>query len=100
MANGNPRECTIEDYYVEQVIAHGGVTRKIIYRGRRGCADQLTGFPFNRLFLVELKRPRGGKISVHQDQDANDWFAIGARKEFLHTKASVDEFILRVTKYG
>jgi hypothetical protein len=95
-----PTEETIDVYYEKQVVSAGGKTRRIIYRGRKGCADHLTGFPFNRLFLVELKRPKGGKISVQQDEDAKLWMTLGVCKEFLFTKAAVDEFILRVTRHG
>lgn len=91
------REEDIDTYYEKAVEAAGGKTRRIIYRGRKGCADHLTGFPFNRLFLVELKRPKGGKISIQQEEDMRFWLALGVRKEFIFTKSEVDSFIKRVT---
>ncbi len=98
MANGNPKECTIEEYFEARVLEVGGGTRRIAYRGRRGCADQLAIFKFNRFFLVELKRPKGGKISIHQDEDAKWLLALGVRKEYLHTKQAVDTFIARMLR--
>lgn len=98
MANGNPKECTIEEYFEKRVLEAGGGSRRIAYRGKRGCADQIAVFKFNRIFLVELKRPKGGKISVHQEEDWHWLFEFGVKKEFLHTKANVDSWIAQVTR--
>lgn len=92
------KESSIEDYYIESVEAVGGGTRRIAYRGRRGAADHLTAFKFNRLFLVELKRPKGGRIRVQQWEDAKWLQGFGVQKEFLHTREAIDAFIRRVTK--
>ena len=92
------KEESIDVYYEESVNAAGGGTRKIAYRGRRGAADHLTAFPCNRLFLVELKRPVGGRIRHHQWEDSKWLAGFGVQKEFLHTRAAIDTFIQRVTK--
>lgn len=92
------KECNVEDYYVSAVKAAGGGTRPIAYRGRRGAADHLTLFPFNRIFLVELKRPKGGKIRMQQWEDAKWLQTFGVQKEFIHTFAAVDAFIARVVR--
>ena len=89
-------EQDVVDYAVREIEARGGVARPIIYRGRKGCADYLVGFPVNRLFLIEFKRPKGGKIGIHQSIDAEQWFAIGVMKEFLFAREMVDCFLRRV----
>lgn len=89
-------ENDIDAFFIECVSAHGGVTERIQYRGKRGCADHLTGFPFNRLFLVELKRPKGGKIAVLQHKDAEKWFLMGVQKVYLKSYAEVRTWVKRV----
>ena len=98
MANGNPKEETIVDYFVRKVEEYGGGARPLAYRGRKGCADFLAVFKFNRMFLCEMKRPRGGKIHHCQHEDATWLLTYGIRKEYLYTKLDVDNFIVRVLK--
>ena len=93
-----PREETIVDYFTRRVDEEGGGTRPIAYRGRRGCADQLAIFCVNRLFLVELKRPKGGKISVQQSEDEKWLLRFGVKKEYIYTKYEVDAWLRRVLK--
>jgi len=94
MVNG--KEADVVAHFRAEVVKAGGVERLIQYRGRRGCADHLAGFPYNRLFLVELKRPKGGRISAHQEQDERDWCAVGVQKAYLYTREDVDHWIARV----
>lgn len=89
-------EADIDAYFILQVTIAGGITERIQYRGKRGAADHLTGFPYNRLFLVELKRPKGGKIRIAQLQDAVNWFHIGVEKVYLRNHAEVDRWIKKV----
>ena len=88
-------EDSVETYLCKRVREHGGDTRKLQWVGRRGAGDRLVVFPGARLYFVELKRPKGGRVSVHQDLDA-EWCAkYGLRKEFLYTREQVDKFITR-----
>ena len=96
MGQDSTLEAAVEKHFCEAVSAHGGVERKIQYPGRRGAADRLVGFPFNRLFLVELKRPKGGRISVHQEDDEKSWAQVGVQKVYLHTIPAVNQWIARV----
>jgi len=93
-------EADIETYFDEQVKKHGGKSRPIIGRGWRGCSDRIAAFPYNRIYLVELKRPKDGTIRVHQQLDAEFWAPLGVQKEFLFSCAEVDAFIRRVRVYG
>lgn len=85
-------EAEIEDYFCDEVARYGGRTRKIQYVGLRGASDQLTGL-FGRLYIVELKRPSGGVISIHQSKDAEAWAEAGIEKVYLKTKAEVDTWL-------
>lgn len=89
-------EADIDSYFIEAVSSNGGVTKRIQYRGERGAADHLCGFPWNRLFLVELKRPKGGRASVMQQQDFECWFLIGVEKIYLRNFAEINRWIKKV----
>lgn len=89
-------EADIDDHFIEAVSAFGGITERIQYRGKRGCADHLVGFPFNRLFLVELKRPQGGKVAALQHEDSKKWALVGVEKVYLKSYAEVNTWVRRV----
>lgn len=70
----------------------GGGTRKIQYVGRRGASDRLTALG-GGLYIVELKRPKGGVVSIHQSEDAKFWAACGVTKVYLWTIPQVNAWI-------
>jgi hypothetical protein len=43
-----------------------------------------------------LKRPKGGRISVHQEDDEKSWAQVGVQKVYLHTIPAVNQWIARV----
>jgi len=89
-------EADIDKHFAEAVSAAGGVGKRIAYRGERGAADWLVGFPFNRLFIVELKRPKGGRIARLQEKDAELWFHVGVEKVWLRTYEEVNRWTKKV----
>lgn len=93
----NVKEFVIEDYLCERVEALGGGHRKLQYIGRKGCADRLVVFPSNRLFLVELKKPKGGRIDHAQHEDTMWLHDFGIVKVYLFTKFEVDHWLAKVT---
>jgi hypothetical protein len=95
-ANGNPKESSVQEYLESEVIAAGGGFERIKYAGKRGCADDMVFFKFNRIFLVECKRPKGGKISIHQHADATKLLNFGINKVYIRTKYEVDAWIRQV----
>jgi Holliday junction resolvase len=62
----NPRECTVEEELVRRVAAEGGIALKVVTPGRRGFVDRLVLMPGGKAIMVECKRPRGGRLSLHQ----------------------------------
>lgn len=64
--SGGYRESVVENLLVQLCNERKWFIRKIVYPGRRGCPDRLVILPDGRVFFVELKRPRGGKLSKHQ----------------------------------
>jgi hypothetical protein len=63
------KESTIENHFIAQAKAIGGVTVKL--RFLRGWPDRLVLLPGGKAFFVEFKRPVGGRFEplqkrVHQ----------------------------------
>ena len=62
------REYTVEQLLVKSVEAIGGVAAKMTSPGRRGFPDRILFLPGGRVVVVEVKRPKGGRVSRHQMQ--------------------------------
>ena len=88
-----PRERTVQDHLEHEVRIRGGFAERVKYAGKRGCADDLIIWPYNRMYLVELKRPKGGRISVHQHLDAAALMRVGVYKVYIYTKDEADRWI-------
>lgn len=59
-------ERKVEDALVAGVKDRGGVAWKWLIRGTRGIPDRICFLPGGVLLLVELKRPKGGRVSGPQ----------------------------------
>ena len=77
MAVKGVRENVIEVELVRRVNALGGVAEKVTVIGGRGFFDRLVVLPGGRIFFVECKRPRGGRLSEHQMQRHARYRALG-----------------------
>lgn len=51
------KEAAIEGYLCTQVGLQGGITRKVVYQGRKGSPDRWCIFPGGQILMVETKRP-------------------------------------------
>lgn len=96
MKRSGPLEDDTEDYFVKRVAECGGFVRKMKWIGHNGAADRFAAFPWNRIYLVELKRPKGGDIRKHQEMDARDLLKVGVKKEFLTTRHEVDAWLRKI----
>lgn len=81
----------VEKYLVKRVEARGGRTKKIVAAGDNHWPDRLVADPELGLFLVELKRPKGGRLSEGQKVLIGALRDMGIRVEVLWTKEQVDE---------
>jgi hypothetical protein len=90
------KEATVEQYLVERVEARGGTAEKVRTIGTRGFFDRLVVMPIGRVFFVELKRPRGGRLSPHQQKRIGLYRALGARVFLIKTTAEVDAFFAQI----
>lgn len=91
------KEGKVERYFVEQVKAAGGITRKAQWIGRRGCLDQFFAFSGGRYGFAELKAP-GGKPDGHQDREIKRLRALGVAVYVLTSSDEVDWFIRSYTE--
>lgn len=88
---GSERESSVENYLVKRVAEIGGETRKLKWIGRRGAMDRLV--LYRGAHFVELKRPKGGKLSAQQATEYETFTRLNVSIHIVNTKAKVDEFI-------
>ena len=82
-------ESEVEQYLVSQVKSGGGQAHKIKFIGRRGAPDRLVITPAGAMWLIELKRPVGGRLSFHQ-KDFIDNLPANTQYVLLWTMEQVD----------
>lgn len=85
-------EKEVEEYLDACARVRYGLTRKVVYPGRRGAKDRMLVLPFIGVTLCELKRPIGGKYSIHQMIEHEALAAAGAPVQDFSTKAAIAEF--------
>ena len=99
------RESDVEKHLRKQVIAKGGLIRKMIWPGHRGAPDRLVIWPVgpyagarfqNRINFVELKAP-GKKPDPHQDREQAKLRAAGCSVFTLDSIEAVDQYIAERT---
>lgn len=87
------KECLVERELLIKVKAAGGVAEKVTVLGARGFFDRLVILPGGRVFFVELKRPRGGRISPHQIMRHDRYRALGVAVRLIKNSADIDRLI-------
>lgn len=98
------KENLIEIELMVRVEALGGVCEKTKVISRRGFFDRLVilpprklpGFP-PRIVFVELKRPRGGRLSPHQKARIAFYEKLGVEVAVVKNSEDIDR-LLKVKK--
>lgn len=90
------RESSVEAYFCAQVVAAGGMQRKMEWVGRGGAPDRYTSLPQCGPVFVELKRP-GKDAEAHQAREHARMHRAGSRVLVLDTFEKVDQFIKEYT---
>jgi hypothetical protein len=86
------RESDVENHFVWAVERLGGKTYKFTSPGRKGVADRIACLPDGSTWFVELKRPKGGRLSELQKLFAFDMARLNQRYACLWTKGQIDEW--------
>jgi Holliday junction resolvase len=94
MMDRSVKENVIERELIARVQAAGGVCIKVQSVARRGFFDRLVVLPGGRIIFVECKRPRGGRLAIHQRWYAETFRALGARVEIVANYADIDRLFI------
>jgi len=90
--NPEPRESSLERWFVGQVKKRGGKSYKFTSPGHRSVPDRINIFPTEHIFLVELKR-RDKKPTPKQWEEIMFWRGFGFRVYVCDTKESCLEVL-------
>ena len=87
------KEKLIEAELIARVTMAGGMCIKIAAIGRRGFFDRVVVLPKGRVIFVELKRPRGGRLSKHQIQYLDGFSALAIAIAVVRSSADIDRLL-------
>ena len=87
------KEDVVERELARRVHALGGRCEKVTVIGSRGFFDRIVVLPDGRIWFVELKRPRGGKLSEHQKQYRDVYTALGVVVVLIKNSADIDAML-------
>lgn len=83
-------ESAVEKHFCRRVEEHGGAQRKLNPVGQNFWPDRLASTLVTGAFLVELKRPKGGRLSKGQVERIKLLEAAGFKVFVAWTKEMVD----------
>lgn len=83
------KEKLVEAELIARVQAAGGLCIKVQAVGRRGFFDRIVVLPGGRVYFVELKRPRGGKLSEHQIWYMSEFDALDVAIALVRNSADI-----------
>jgi hypothetical protein len=87
------KEKLIEAELIARVKAAGGQCIKVQAIGRRGFFDRIVVLPKGRVYFVELKRPRGGRLSPHQIWYMTEFDALDAAIALVRSSADITRLL-------
>lgn len=85
-------EKEIEDYFCWTVERAGGKTWKFVSPSNRGVSDRIACMPDGSTWFVELKKPKGGRLSPLQQIFAGEMKRLNQKYECIWTKEQVDKW--------
>lgn len=88
------KESAVEAYFVAEVERRGGMTLKINVSGQNFWPDRLAVLPRWGLLLVELKRPKTGRLSEGQGELIARLHDRDARVFLLWNRNMIDQAML------
>jgi len=90
-------EKDVESYLVKKVKEYGGMCLKYPTVHTEGIPDRLVLMPGGQQVFVELKRPKGGRLSEVQKYQIDKLRELGFRVNVLKNKAEIDEMLRSMT---
>ena len=93
-------EKEIERKLVDLVKKHGGMCLKWVCPGWSGVPDRIVLMPGGRVYFVELKRPKGGKIDPLQRWWAEKLRKLGFWSLFVFDEDDLGAFELILLEEG
>jgi len=87
------KESLVEAELIARVQAMGGVCIKVQAVGRRGFFDRIVVLPKGRVYFVELKRPKGGRLSPHQIWYLKAFDALDAAIAVVRNSADISDLL-------
>jgi hypothetical protein len=87
------KEAEIEKYFVWSVEFMGGKAYKFKSPSNRGVSDRIAALPNGSTWFVELKRPKGGKLSPLQVIFRDEIVDLHQKYALLNTKEKIDEWV-------
>jgi hypothetical protein len=87
------KEEAVETELVMRVRAIGGRAEKVQVLSRRGFFDRLVVLPGGKVFFVECKRPKGGRLSPHQIERHRVYKALGVAIAIVTCSADIDQLL-------
>lgn len=86
-------EKDIERRLRREVEALGGLCLKWVCPGWSGVPDRIALLPGGRVYFIELKRPKGGKISKMQWYWQQRLAGLGLQHRFIWDEKTLENFI-------
>lgn len=87
------KEKEVEDYLVWSIETLGGKAYKFESPMHRGVSDRIVCLPDGQTWFVELKKPKGGRLSPLQQIFADEMRMLNQKYACLWTKGEVDGWI-------
>ena len=91
-------EKEVESYLVREAVKHGFLAVKFIPDQKKGMPDRLILLPQGRVVWVELKRPKGGRLSPMQKYQHQKLESLGHEVYVVATRAEVDALLQKIEK--
>lgn len=90
------KESEVESYLVWHVERMGGKAYKFASPSMRGVSDRIVCLPNGDTWFIELKRPKGGRLSPLQQIFAGEMLMLNQKYVCLWSKGEIDEWADKV----